>query len=113
MLSFLLGGAVSFFILHTYKNWSVEEKQRGKRWQLYGLARGDFLWKMKKKKENATQISKTYTYEVKYREKKEKTVYKGIYDSGESFSQSDYRTGVCIIQKEQAAKLLLTKKVRE
>lgn len=35
-----------------------------------------------KEKENATQISKTYTYEVRISRKGRKAVYKGIYDSG-------------------------------
>ena len=72
-----------------------------------------FLWKMKKKKENATQISKTYTYEVRISRKGRKAVYKGIYDSGNLLVSQITGQGVCIIQKEQAAKLLLTKEKSE
>ena len=72
-----------------------------------------FLWKMKKKKENATQISKTYTYEVRISRKGRKAVYKGIYDSGNLLVSQITGQGVCIIQKEQAAKLLLPKEKSE
>jgi hypothetical protein len=68
---------------------------------------------MKKKKENATQISKTYTYEVRISRKGRKAVYKGIYDSGNLLVSQITGQGVCIIQKEQAAKLLLTKEKSE
>ena len=72
-----------------------------------------FLWKMKKKKENATQISKTYTYEVRISRKGRKAVYKGIYDSGNLLVSQITGQGVCIIQKEQAEKLLLPKEKSE
>ena len=68
---------------------------------------------MEKKKENATQISKTYTYEVRISRKGRKAVYKGIYDSGNLLVSQITGQGVCIIQKEQAAKLLLTKEKSE
>ena len=68
---------------------------------------------MKKKKENATQISKTYTYEVRISRKGRKAVYKGIYDSGNLLVSQITGQGVCIIQKEQAAKLLLPKEKSE
>ena len=71
------------------------------------------MWKMKKKKENATQSSKTYTYEVRISRKGRKAVYKGIYDSGNLLVSQITGQGVCIIQKEQAAKLLLPKEKSE
>ena len=73
---------------------------------------GFFKW-FKKKKENATQISKTYTYEVRISRKGRKAVYKGIYDSVNLLVIHITGQGVCIIQKEQAAKLLLTKEKSE
>ena len=76
------------------------------------LKMGFFKW-FKKKKENATQISKTYTYEVRISRKGRKAVYKGIYDSGNLLVSQITGQGVCIIQKEQAAKLLLTKEKSE
>ena len=92
---FLMGGAVSFFLSCIHSAGVI------------------FLWKMKKKKENATQISKTYTYEVRISRKGRKAVYKGIYDSGNLLVSQITGQGVCIIQKEQAAKLLLTKEKSE
>ena len=111
---FLMGGAVSFFLscihIKTVGGRKTAWKAMAVIWFSAGVI---FLWKMKKKKENATQISKTYTYEVRISRKGRKAVYKGIYDSGNLLVSQITGQGVCIIQKEQAAKLLLTKEKSE
>lgn len=111
---FLMGGAVSFFLscihIKTVGGRKTAWKAMAVIWFSAGVI---FLWKMKKKKENATQISKTYTYEVRISRKGRKAVYKGIYDSGNLLVSQITGQGVCIIQKEQAAKLLLPKEKSE
>lgn len=111
---FLMGGAVSFFLscihIKTVGGRKTAWKAMAVIWFSAGVI---FLWKMKKKKENATQMSKTYTYEVRISRKGRKAVYKGIYDSGNLLLSQITGQGVCIIQKEQAEKLLLPKEKLE
>ena len=97
---FLMGGAVSFFLscihIKTVGGRKTAWKAMAVIWFSAGVI---FLWKMKKKKENATQISKTYTYEVRISRKGRKAVYKGIYDSGNLLVSQITGQGVCIIKK--------------
>lgn len=111
---FLMGGAVSFFLscihIKTVDGRKTAWKAMAVIWFSTGII---FLWKVKKKKENVNQMSQAYVYEVRISRKGKKAVYKGIYDSGNLLVSQITGQGVCVIQKEQAARLLLPKEELE
>lgn len=111
---FLMGGAVTFFLSCIHVKMIDGRKAAWKAMAVIWFSAGViFLWKVKKKRENVNQISQAYTYEVRISRKGKKEVYKGIYDSGNRLISQITGQGVCIITKEQAAKLLLPEEKSE
>lgn len=104
---FLIGGSLSFFLTGIHIESVNGEKAAYKALSVMFFMAGIlFLWQIKKKREKKEQNARANTYEVQIIRKEKEVKCLGIYDSGNLLSSQITGQGVCILEWQQAKKLL-------
>lgn len=107
---FLMGGSLSFFLNCIHIEQVKEEKEACKAVLLFLVIAVSFLlWRKQKNQKNHKKKSWENTYEVQILRNGKKVICRGIYDSGNLLTSQITGQGVCIVNQEEAMKLLSAK----